>query len=98
MSAIICVDQIRSEPSWLEGQYCMDCNTKFNISHRKHHWYVFITHQITFCNAMVIYFYSIVVTVVDYYATSVLPSKCQLLSLILINQSECVKCAQTLSN
>ena len=32
------IDQIQFEPNWLEGQTCMNCDMKFNISHRKHHW------------------------------------------------------------
>ena len=37
------IDQIQLEPSWLDGQFCMECNTKFNISHRKHHWSVMMS-------------------------------------------------------
>ncbi len=33
------LDQIHTEPMWLEGNFCFNCNMKFNISHRKHHWY-----------------------------------------------------------
>ena len=37
--SILCpTDQIQAEPAWLEGQNCMECKTKFNISTRKHHW------------------------------------------------------------
>ena len=32
------LDQISREPTWLEGNFCQNCNMKFNISHRKHHW------------------------------------------------------------
>ena len=32
------LDQIHTEPTWLEGNFCYNCNMKFNISHRKHHW------------------------------------------------------------
>lgn len=31
------LDQIHTEPTWLEGNFCFNCNMKFNISHRKHH-------------------------------------------------------------
>lgn len=31
------LEQITSEPNWLEGNFCQNCNLKFNISHRKHH-------------------------------------------------------------
>jgi len=32
------LDQIQTEPTWLEGNFCLNCNMKFSISHRKHHW------------------------------------------------------------
>lgn len=32
------LDQISKEPVWLEGNFCQNCNMKFSISHRKHHW------------------------------------------------------------
>jgi len=31
------LDQIHTEPVWLDGNFCFNCNMKFNISHRKHH-------------------------------------------------------------
>lgn len=37
------LDQISHEPTWLEGNFCQNCNMKFNISHRKHHWWVTFT-------------------------------------------------------
>ena len=32
------LDQITTEPNWLEGNFCQNCNLKFSISNRKHHW------------------------------------------------------------
>ena len=31
--------QISVEPTWREGTHCQNCQTKFSISTRKHHWY-----------------------------------------------------------
>jgi ankyrin repeat protein len=31
------LEQLQVEPTWLDGQNCMNCDIKFNISHRKHH-------------------------------------------------------------
>ena len=37
------LDQIHTEPMWLDGGSCFNCSMKFNISHRKHHWYAEVT-------------------------------------------------------
>ena len=89
MSYTQSTDQIQKEPQWLEGQHCMDCNTKFNISHRKHHWYVYIAHV---CHGSPLPL-SPVVTVGGCYATSAPHNKFPLSSLTSTSPLGCVKCA-----
>ncbi len=32
------LDFLSQEPKWGEGDFCEECNTKFGITTRKHHW------------------------------------------------------------
>lgn len=32
------LDQLSKEPPWVDGEACQECDTKFTITMRKHHW------------------------------------------------------------
>ena len=32
------LDMLSKEPPWSDGEICLECNVKFSIKTRRHHW------------------------------------------------------------
>lgn len=43
------LDQLPQESPWATSELCQECGTKFTITMRKHHWYVYLNYYYYFC-------------------------------------------------